>query len=147
MVLRGFLGVLKAFILFSRPLINRDTYLRGIPEEFDEVTKLIYNSSLYDLIKSYIEKQESFIPTTIRIFKLEFMSIDSARNLISKIYSKLSSWINFINILDGDTEVSNKRSKMASSFSVILNMVNEKEILIKQDTNFGDIYIKKTDKD
>jgi len=134
-------------ILFSRPLINRDTYLRGIPEEFDEVTKLIYNSSLYDLIKSYIEKQESFIPTTIRIFKLEFMSIDSARNLISKIYSKLSSWINFINILDGDTEVSNKRSKMASSFSVILNMVNEKEILTKQDTNFGDIYIKKTDKD
>jgi len=36
---------------------------------------------------------------------------------------------------------------MASSFSVILNMVNEKEILTKQDTNFGDIYIKKTDKD
>ena len=57
-------------ILFSRPLINRDTYLRGIPEEFDEVTKLIYNSSLYDLIKSYIEKQESSIPTPIRIFRL-----------------------------------------------------------------------------
>ena len=134
-------------ILFSRPLINRDTYLRGIPEEFDEVTKLIYHSSLYDLIKSYIEKQESFIPQNITIFKLDFISMDAARDLISRIYSKLSSWVNFINVLNNDVDTSNKRSKMASTFSVILNMVNEKKILTKQDTRFGDIYIKKIDED
>jgi len=134
-------------ILFSRPLINRDTYLRGIPEEFDEVTKLIYHSSLYDLIKSYIEKQEAFIPQNITIFKLDFISMDAARDLISRIYSKLSSWVNFINVLNIDADTSNKRSKMASTFSVILNMVNEKKILTKQDTKFGDIYIKKIDDD
>ena len=114
-------------------LINLLLNLKIKNEELDikYIGNILYNNDLYNDL----------------IFKLEFMSIDSARDLISKIYSKLSSWINFINILDGDTEVSNKRSKMASSFSVILNMVNEKEILTKQDTNFGDIYIKKTDKD
>ena len=134
-------------ILFSRPLINRDTYLRGIPEEFDEVTKLIYHSTLYDLIKSYIEKQEAFVPKNITIFKLDFISIDVARGLISKIYSKLSNWVNFTSVLNNNRETSNERSKVASAFSVILNMVHEKEILTKQDNKFGDIYIKKIDND
>ena len=43
-----------SILLFGRPITNRDIFLRGQPEEFDEVTKLIYNASIFDLIKTYI---------------------------------------------------------------------------------------------
>ena len=36
-----------SLLLFDRPIINRDMFLRGVPEEFDEITKLIYNCLLY----------------------------------------------------------------------------------------------------
>ena len=63
-----------SLLLFDRPIINRDMFLRGVPEEFDEITKLIYNASIFDLIKSYISRQDDRVPESISIFKLDYLS-------------------------------------------------------------------------
>ena len=61
-----------SLLLFDRPIINRDMFLRGVPEEFDEITKLIYNASIFDLIKSYISRQDDRVPESISIFNKHY---------------------------------------------------------------------------
>ena len=58
-------------LLFDRPIVNRDMFLRGVPEQFDELTKLLYNASIFDLNKSYINKPDDRVPKSISIFKLD----------------------------------------------------------------------------
>ena len=73
-------------ILFERPIVNRDLFLRGQPEEFDEVTKLVYNASIFDIIKSYVSKEDNQVINTMSIFKLNFLSLDSARTFITSFF-------------------------------------------------------------
>ena len=88
-----------SLLLFEKPIVNRDMFLRGIPEEFDEVTKLIYNASIFDLIKSYINRQDDRVPESISIFKLDYLALDNAKNLLSNIFQKISGWANFFRLV------------------------------------------------
>ena len=137
---------IASFSLFDRPIINRDVYLRGMPEEIDEIKKLTYQTTLFDLIKSYIEKQDSYVPKKLHIYKLNFFSIDNARVFLSQIFNKFTNWINFINIFKDISPMANKKTNIASSFSVLLDLVSEQKIKTKQETVFGDIYIKENNK-
>ena len=132
--------------LFDRPIINRDVYLRGMPKDIDEVKKLTYQTTLFDLIKSYIEKQDSYVPQKLHIYKLNFFSIANARVFLSEIFNKFSDWINFIKIFNDSTSIANKKTNIASSFSVLLDLVSEQKIKTKQENVFGDIYIKENNK-
>ncbi len=132
-------------ILFERPIVNRDLFLRGQPEEFDEVTKLVYNASIFDIIKSYVSKEDNQVINTMSIFKLNFLSLDSARTFITSFFYKISSWVNFYQIIKENKDVDNDKSITASSFSVLLDMVNEQKINAKQQKQFGEIHIKKAD--
>ncbi len=132
-------------ILFERPIVNRDLFLRGQPEEFDEVTKLVYNASIFDIIKSYVSKEDNQVINTMSIFKLNFLSLDSARTFITSFFYKISSWVNFYQIIKENKDVDNDKSITASSFSVLLDMINEQKINAKQQKQFGEIHIKKAD--
>ena len=134
-------------ILFDRPIVNRDMLLRGLPEEFDEITKLIYNASVFDLIKSYINRQDERVPESISIFKLDYLSLDNAKNFFTNIFYRISGWANFFRLVSENKNTENNRSVAASSFSVLLDMVNEQKAYTKQEKQFGEILIKKIDND
>ena len=136
-----------SILLFGRPITNRDMLLRGQPEEFDEITKLIYNASIFDLIKSYINREEDRFSGSISIFKLDFLSLDNARNFITSISNRISSWINFDQIVTENRGISNNRSATASSFSILLELVSEQKVNTKQEKQFGKILIKKIEED
>ncbi|MDG2187635.1 MAG: hypothetical protein P8K09_05170, partial [Hyphomicrobiales bacterium] len=133
--------------LFDRPIVNKDIYLRGMPEEIDEVKKLIYNATLFDVIKSYIEKQNSYVPEKLKLYKLDFFSVDNARSFLSAILNKFTNWISFNNIFVDSLPEINKRSRVASTFNVLLDLVNEQKIDTKQSYLFGEIHIKENKKD
>ena len=136
-----------SLLLFEKPIVNRDMFLRGIPEEFDEVTKLIYNASIFDLIKSYISRQDDRVPESISIFKLDYLALDNAKNFLSNIFQKISGWANFFRLVSENKYTENDRSVAASAFSVLLDMVNEQKALTKQEKQFGEILIKKIGND
>ncbi len=132
-----------SLLLFEKPIVNRDMFLRGIPEEFDEVTKLIYNASIFDLIKSYINRQDDRVPESISIFKLDYLALENAKNLLSNIFQKISGWANFFRLVSENKYTENNRSITASAFSVLLDMVKEQKAHTKQEKQFGEILIKK----
>ncbi len=136
-----------SLLLFDRPIINRDVFLRGVPEEFDEITKLIYNASIFDLIKSYISRQDDRVPESISIFKLDYLSLDNAKNFLSNLFKRIPGWANFFRLVSKNKYTANDRSVAASAFSVLLDMVNEQKAYTKQEKQFGEILVKKIGKD
>ena len=136
-----------SLLLFDRPIINRDMFLRGVPEEFDEITKLIYNASIFDLIKSYISRQDERVPESISIFKLDYLALDNAKNFLSNIFQRISGWANFFRLVSKNKYSENDRSVAASAFSVLLDMVNEQKACTKQEKQFGKILVKKIGND
>ena len=136
-----------SLLLFDRPIVNRDMFLRGVPEEFDEITKLIYNASIFDLIKSYISRQDDRVPESISIFKLDYLALDNAKNFLSNIFQRISGWANFFRLLSKNKYSENDRSVAASAFSVLLDMVNEQKACTKQEKQFGKILVKKIGND
>ena len=136
-----------SLLLFDRPIVNRDMFLRGVPEEFDEITKLIYNASIFDLIKSYINRQDDKVPKSISIFKLDYLALDNAKNFLSNIFQRISGWANFFRLVSKNKYSENDRSVAASAFSVLLDMVNEQKACTKQEKQFGKILVKKIGND
>ena len=136
-----------SLLLFDRPIINRDMFLRGVPEEFDEITKLIYNASIFDLIKSYISRQDDRVPESISIFKLDYLSLDNAKNFLSNLFQIIPGWANFFRLVSKNKYTANDRSVAASAFSVLLDMVNEQKAYTKQEKQYGEILVKKIGKD
>ena len=136
-----------SLLLFDRPIVNRDMFLRGVPEEFDEVTKLIYNASIFDLIKSYISRQDDRVREAISIFKLDYLTLDNAKNFLSNIFERISGWANFFRLVSKNKYTENDRSVAASTFSVLLDMVNEQKAFTKQEKQFGEIFVKKIGND
>ena len=136
-----------SLLLFDRPIINRDMFLRGVPEEFDEITKLIYNASIFDLIKSYISRQDDRVPESISIFKLDYLSLDNAKNFLSNLFHSIPGWANFFRLVSKNKYTANDRSVAASAFSVLLDMVNEQKAYTKQEKQFGEILVKKIGND
>ena len=136
-----------SLLLFDKPIVNRDMFLRGIPEEFDEITKLIYNASIFDLIKSYINRQDDRVPKSISIFKLDYLALDNAKNFLSNIFQRISGWANFFRLVSKNKYSENDRSVAASAFSVLLDMVNEQKACTKQEKQFGKILVKKIGND
>tara|TARA_B100000925_G_scaffold291708_1_gene280903 strand:+ start:66 stop:821 length:756 start_codon:yes stop_codon:yes gene_type:complete len=134
-------------LLFDRPIVNRDMLLRGQPEDFDEVKKLIYNTSIFDLIKSYISRQDERVAHSISIFKLDYLALDNAKNFLTNIFLRISGWANFFLLIRENKYFENDRSVAASSFSVLLDMVNEQKAHTKQEKQFGEILIKKIGND
>ena len=136
-----------SLLLFDRPIVNRDMFLRGVPEEFDEITKLIYNASIFDLIKSYISRQDDRVREAISIFKLDYLTLDNAKNFLSNIFERISGWANFFRLVSKNKYTENDRSVAASTFSVLLDMVNEQKAFTKQEKQFGEIFVKKIGND
>ena len=136
-----------SLLLFDRPIVNRDMFLRGVPEEFDEVTKLIYNASIFDLIKSYISRQDDRVPEAISIFKLDYLTLDNAKNFLSNIFERISGWANFFRLVSKNKYTENDKSVAASTFSVLLDLVNEQKAYTKQEKQFGEILVKKIGND
>ncbi|MFQ3361007.1 MAG: segregation and condensation protein A [Alphaproteobacteria bacterium] len=130
-------------ILFQKKIIGRDIFLRGMPEYANEITDTVYQNSLFNLIKTYISINKIDKPKQLSFIKLNIISIDAARKNIISLFSLLSKWITFDNILQhSNTNSVNNISKKASSFIALLQLAKEGKINLRQNKNFDDIFIK-----
>ncbi len=124
---------------------NRSLYYTKMPEKLNLYTeqKLENDGSVtvYDLLdafKKLLERQEFNKPLNTKITKKEL----SVRERIDKIRSILNikKKINFIDLFDDFN-----KSYVVVTFLSILEMTKNKEIIIKQENNFSDIYLERVD--
>ena len=132
-------------ILYSRPLINRDIFYGGSSEGLKVKYNINYKSNLYDLLKSYsqiLKSKEEIKNLTIEYSEL--YSVDQALKRLKEIFGTISEWTNFLNVIPNLLKHKNviNKSIISSNFVASLELSKNGFIEVKQEENFGNIYIK-----
>ena len=132
-------------ILYSRPIINRDIFYGGSSEGLKVKYKIHYTANLFDLLKSYsqiLKSKEEIKNLTIEYSEL--FSVDQAIKRMRDIFGSIHEWTNLLNIIPSllnNNRVINK-SLISSNFVASLELSKNGFIEVKQEENFGNIYIK-----
>jgi len=132
-------------ILYSKPLINRDIFYGGSNEGVKVKYNISYKASLFDVLISYskilVKKQDIY--SSLTISSSELYSVDQAIKRIQIMFSAVTEWTNFINIIPkfGINNIINK-SSITSHFVASLELAKNDLIEIKQDKTFGNIFIR-----
>ena len=121
---------------------NRDNFYTKLPEAIDNISDEHYindgNVSINDLVdalKSVLERKEYSKPINTKITTKELSvkeRIDKIRNVL-KTHKKVS----FVSLFKED----HTKPYIVVTFLSILEMAKNKELIIKQESNFKDIYI------
>ena len=130
--------------LYSRPLIGRDIFYGGSLDHINVKYDITYTSSLFDILKSYsviIRKLDNISHLTISSSTL--YSVDDAIKRLKEIFGSLNEWTNFMNLIPkfGINYVINK-SSITSNFVASLELAKNGYIEVKQDQEFGNIFLR-----
>ncbi len=132
-------------IIYSRPLVNRDVFYGGSSEGLKVKYNINYTSNLYDLLKSYsqiLKSNEQVKQLTIEYSEL--YSVDQAVKRLKGIFGNIIEWTNFLNVIPNLIKANKtiNKSIISSNFVASLELSKNGFINLKQDENFGNIYIK-----
>jgi segregation and condensation protein A len=129
-------------LLFKKYQLGVHFFKRGSPEIFKNNKKVLYDLSLFDLIKSYGEiisndNSTSIIIATSRLYAVE-EAVKSLRNLINKS----NGWKNLFEFLPQDIKDELEiRSAIASYFVASLELAKEGGLSLKQENFDDEIYL------
>ena len=130
--------------LYSRPIIGRDIFYGGSHDNINIKYNITYTSSLYDVLKSYaliLQKNEKV--SNLKIAYSELYSVDEAIQRLKNIFGSFSEWTNLLNLIPnfGSNKIVNK-SIISSNFVASLELTKNGFIEVKQDQNFGNIFVR-----
>ncbi len=132
--------------LFGLPQLGRDVFGRGDPEGITVIGKSVYDFSLYDLLKSYGETRDRSQLGMLQIEPSKLMTMEEALQRLSTMLGGMPDWQALSSylpeILEGDSTL-RRRSAIAATFAASLELVRTGKAEIRQERNFGPIYIRK----
>ena len=130
--------------LYKRPLIGRDVFYGGSSEGLKVKYNITYSSSLFDLLRAYsaiIQKDNK--PSHLTIAFSELYSVDNAIQRLKNIFGDITEWTNFFTLIPkmNSNKIVNK-SILSSSFVASLELAKNGFIDVKQNSVFGNIFVK-----
>jgi segregation and condensation protein A len=130
--------------LFERPLLGRDTFARGAPERPAEVTTVVYEAALFELLRAYGDIQaRARTHAGLRILPLDLYTVEDAIRRLSTVLGEMPSWRSLASFLPSDlADPLMMRSAIASTFAASLQLCKSGELEMRQDNTFGPIYLR-----
>lgn len=129
--------------LMARPLLGRDTWGRGAPEGLRLVSRIVWDVTLYDLLKAYGEHKSRGDGAVLEIRAAELYSMDEALERLSALVGRLPDWQTLLSFLpEGLRGGLVERSAVASTFAASLELVRSGRLQLRQDVAFGPIWVK-----
>jgi segregation and condensation protein A len=129
--------------LMQRPRLGLDVFARGEPQRVVVNTTTVYELSLYDLLKAYGEIRGRQAQPMLRIPPMELYSVEDAIARLLRMLGELPGWRSLTAFLPHDAVQGGIRwrSALASTFAASLEMVRQGKARLRQDGNFGPIYL------
>ena len=130
--------------MLKRKRLGKDIFMRGVRGQIRSIYSSEYSLSLFELLKTY----SSIIMTKdfqrINIPKLPVFTTEEGINQIKSFFGKLNDWKNIDDLIPKTfiTKKKYKKTGKAGIFAGSLELVKEGNIKIKQDTLFGDLFIR-----
>jgi segregation and condensation protein A len=133
--------------LMARPLLGRDIFARGAPEGLRLVSRIVWDVTLYDLLKAYGEQRTRSEPGVLEIRAAELYSMDEALERLSALVGRLPDWQTLMSFLPPNLRGGMvERSALAATFAASLELVRSGRLQLRQDVTFGPIWVKSPDR-
>ena len=122
-------------LLFKRPKLGTHFFKRGNPEIFGINQKNQYNSSLYDLIKTYGEIITFNNNKSITIADTQLYSVEDALNTLKSFFKDSKEWKDLLDFIPNNLRNKlERKSALASHFVASLELVKEGSLQLRQDS-------------
>ena len=129
-------------LLFKRPKLGTHFFKRGNPEIFGINQKNQYNSSLYELIKTYGEILTFNNNKSITIADSHLYSVEDALNTLKSFFKHSKEWKDLLDFIPNNLRNKlERKSALASLFVSSLELVKEGSLQLKQDNLNGNILL------
>ncbi len=130
--------------LFALPHFDRDFFARGAPEASQVIEKPVFGATLYDLLKAYGTYPGRRRVGVLRIQAIQLYSMDDALRRIGDLVGQTLDWTILRRFLPaGLTRGLQQRAALAATFAASLELVRAGRIELRQDGNFGPIYLRR----
>lgn len=137
--------------LMLLPQLGNDVFARGTPERVKTRTTTTYDATLFDLLKAYGRQRAKAGPKNLQIRATELFSVDQAVTRLSNMLGAMPGWRTLSSFLPPELRVHGdpllRRSALASTFAATLEMCKAGKLRIRQDGNFGPIYLRSAAED
>ena len=134
--------------LFRRPLLGREIFANGQPEDLSILTRSIYDAQLYDLLKAYADHVVRTSVRTLHIEAPDLYSVEDALRRLEKLLGRMPDWSvlsSYLPTIQGD--MLRMKSAMASTFIAALELARQGRLQLRQDGGaFSPIYVKSGDR-
>ena len=129
-------------LLFKRPTLGTHFFKRGNPEIFGVNQKNQYNTSLYDLIKTYGKIITFNNNKSITVADTQLYSVEDALNTLKSFFKQSKDWKNLLDFIPNNLRNKlERKSALASHFVASLELVKEGSLQLKQDNFNGNILL------
>ena len=133
-----------ALNLVNRPRLGRDVFPRGRPERVRNNRKTIYDVSLYELLKAYVNNHNNQESQSLTIEPDSLFSVEDCSNRLKNILGSSQKWIGLIDCLPKNLKGSlYLKSALASTLSASLELAKNGNLEIQQKNLYGPIFLKK----
>jgi segregation and condensation protein A len=131
--------------LMARPQLGREIFARGAPEGLRSVTRVIWDVSLYDLLKAYGEGRNRTAAPVLEIRAQELYSMEDALRRLGTMIAGVRDWRSLLSFLPANLRGGGgllERSAIAATFAASLELVRDGRLQLRQDAMFGPIFVR-----
>jgi segregation and condensation protein A len=132
--------------LMARPQMGREVFARGAPEGLRSITRVIWDVSLYDLLKAYGEGRNRTAAPVLEIRAQELYSMEDALRRLGTMIAGVRDWRSLLSFLPSELRNGGggllERSAIAATFAASLELVRDGRLQLRQDTMFGPIFVR-----
>ncbi|CAA6603411.1 Condensin subunit ScpA [Rhodospirillaceae bacterium LM-1] len=132
--------------LMALPRVGIDVFHRGSPEDLTPERLIVYDLTLYELLKSYSDFKRRSQTSTMTIEAMELYAIDEALVRLEKLVGRVPGWHTLASYLPQELLAGKNgllaRSILASSFVATLELTRQGKLELRQEGVFEPIFIR-----
>jgi segregation and condensation protein A len=128
--------------LMARDRLERDVFVRGMPEGLRTVRKALWQAEIYDLISAYGRISARTRPVMHIVANRPVMTLDAALERVSRLVGERIDWAVIETFLPDSATGIFRKSALASSFVAALELARQGRVELRQKSPFAPLYLK-----
>jgi segregation and condensation protein A len=132
--------------LMARPRLGQERFRNGQPEKFTTTENIAFTATLFDLLKTYGHMASAQEASTLTITASYLYSVEDAVKRLGELLKRSPGWATLESFMPPGLRLPmDYRSAMASHFSASLELVRDGKLQLRQDYEFGLIWLNSTE--
>jgi segregation and condensation protein A len=131
--------------LAARPQKGIDFFPRGASEDLPVATRVVYELSLFDLLKTFGDRRRSRAGAVLAIRdRVALTSVEHALRRLERMIGRIPDWATLASFLPERLVPGlQSSSALASTFAASLELAKAGRLALRQDQPFGPIFVKR----